>query len=466
MNASARQPAGMRAFVVVWVGQVVSLLGSGLTAFGVTIWAFEQTGRATDLALIGFFFVTPMLIVSPVAGVFVDRYNRKFMMMISDLMAGLTTIIVLILLSTGQLQIWHLFITNAVNGAFQSFQWPAFSAAITLMLDKSNYTRANSMMQLADSASGVFAPLLAGSLIGALGLGGLLVIDIVTFVVAVGTLFFVHIPETEQADRDKASQGTFFRDVTFGFRYILDKRPLLGIQLVFMTGNFFATLAFAVHAAMVLASTGNNEFVYGLVETFGAVGGVLGGIIISAWGGFKRNIDGVLAGWMLAGLGTILMAFGRPEPLWLGVLVWGGSQFFTAFLVPLINGSNQAIWQSKVAPELQGRVFSIRRLIAWLVLPLARLLAGPLADRVFEPALMPGGRWFYTVGSLLRQGPGAGMSLMFLICGVLVTLVGAGSYLVPAIRNVEDLLPDHEAAVEAPAPAADVEGDPVPEPVG
>jgi len=463
MNASTRQPAGMRAFVVVWIGQMVSLLGSGLTAFGVTIWAFEQTGRATDLALLGFFFLTPMLIVSPIAGVFVDRYNRKFMMMISDLMAGLTTIAVLILLSSGHLQIWHLFITNAVNGAFQSFQWPAFSAAISLMLDKANYTRANSMMHLADSASGVVAPLLAGSLIGPIGLTGLLTIDIVTFVFAVGTLFFVHIPETGQADRDKASQGSFFKDVTFGFRYILDKRPLLGIQLVFMTGNFFFTLAFAVEAAMILASTGNNEFAYGLVQTIGAVGGVLGGIVISAWGGFKRNINGVLLGWAFAGLTLILMAFGRPDPLWHGVLLWGGGLFAGAIVETLINGSNQSIWQSKVAPELQGRVFSIRLLIAWLVQPLARLLAGPLADRVFEPALKPGGVWFYTVGSLLRQGPGAGMSLMFLICGVLITLTGLGGYLVPVIRHVEDLLPDHEAAGEVPAP--DVDGDPVPEAV-
>jgi len=463
MNTSARQPAGMRAFIVVWIGQTVSLLGSGLTAFGVTIWAFEQTGRATDLALIGFFFITPMLVMSPIAGVFVDRYNRKFMMMISDLMAGLTTIAVLILLSTGQLQIWHLFITNAVNGAFQSFQWPAFSAAITLMLDKSNYTRANSMMQLANSASGAVAPLLAGALIGPIGLGGLLAIDIVTFVVAVGTLFFVHIPETEQADRDKASQGSFVKDITFGFRYILDKRPLLGIQLVFMTGNFFATLAFAIQAAMILASTGNNEFAYGLVQTIGAVGGVLGGIVISAWGGFKRNINGVLLGWALFGTTMILMAFGQPDPLWHGVLLWGGGLFAGSFVAPLIDGSNQSIWQSKVAPELQGRVFSIRLLIAWLVQPLARLFAGPMADNVFEPALKPGGAWFYTVGSLLRQGPGAGMALMFLISGVLVTFIGLGGYLIPMIRNVEDLLPDHEAAGEAPTPPAD--GDPLPEPV-
>ena len=155
-----KQPGGMFGFSVVWFGQIVSLLGTSMTHFALTIWAYEITGKATALALVGFFFVTPMLIFSPLAGAIVDRSNRKFMMMISDLASGIATIGLLILHLSGNLQIWHLYISGAFMGLFQTFQWPAYSAAISTMVSKEQYGRANGMMSLAESGSGIFAPLI------------------------------------------------------------------------------------------------------------------------------------------------------------------------------------------------------------------------------------------------------------------------------------------------------------------
>src|SRR4030066_69561 len=156
MNASdtpLKRPTGMFGFSIVWVGQIISLLGTSMTGFAMTIWAYEKTNAATALALVGFFFVAPMLIASPFAGAIVDRSNRKLMMMLSDMASGIATVIILILYASGNLQIWHLFITSAFQGVFQSFQWPAYSAAITTMIPKEQYGRANGMVSLASPAS-------------------------------------------------------------------------------------------------------------------------------------------------------------------------------------------------------------------------------------------------------------------------------------------------------------------------
>ena len=432
----------MVAFTTVWLGQAISLLGTSMSGFGLTIWAYEVTGQATALALVGFFFIAPMVAFSPIAGAIVDRSNRKLMMMISDLAAGVTTIAVLALYGTGQLQIWHLYITSFITGTFQTFQWPAYSAAITLMLPKEQYGRANGMIELAGASSNIFAPLLAGALLGVIGLTGILAIDIVTFVVAVGALLLVHVPQPARTEVGKQAQGSIWKESAYGFRHIFARPSLLGLQIVFMLGNFFSTLGYTVMAPMILARTGNDAVVFGATQTAGAIGGVVGGLAMSAWGGTKRRVHGVLSGWGVSSLlGQTLMGLGRALP------VWATAGFFGAFFSPIINGSNQAIWMAKVEPDVQGRVFATRRLIAWLVSPIATLAAGPLADYVFEPAMREGGGLTGTFGWLVGTGPGAGMSLMILLSGLAAALVGFGAYGVRAVRDAESILPDHDAAV-------------------
>jgi MFS family permease len=434
-----RRLTGMPGFTIVWIGQVVSLLGTNMSAFALTVWAYELTGSATALALVGFFYMTPMLVFSPIAGAIVDRSNRKLMMMLSDLASGVATISILALFLAGRLQIWHLYIANAVMGLFQSFQWPAYSAAITVMLPKEHYGRANGMMSLAESGSNIFAPLLAGAALGIIGLGGVLFIDIATFLLAITTLALIHVPNPPVTQEGLEGRGNLWQEAVYGFNYILKRPSLLGLQTVFLLGNFFSTVSFAVIAPMILARTSNNELVYGTVTSAGAVGGVVGGLVMSAWGGPKRRVHGVLAGWVGASLMEgILMGTGRSLP------VWVTASFLGALFIPVINGSNQAIWQAKVAPDVQGRVFSIRRLIAWFVNPVAMLIAGPLADIILEPAMRTDGALTGAFGWLVGVGPGAGMGLIFVFCGLLAAFVGIGGYAIPAIRDVETILPDHE----------------------
>lgn len=442
---TTNRPTGFKGFSIFWAGQVFSLLGTAMSNFGLTIWAFEKTGRATDLALIGFFFMTPMLIFSPIAGAMVDRYDRKLMMALSDLAAGVVTIILLILYLLGVLEIWHLYVGAAISGIFQTFQWPAVSAAISLMLPKEQYTRANSMMQLAGASSQVFAPIAAAALISFIGLGGLFAIDVVTFVIALGTLISIYIPSPARSESGDEGAGNLWQESMYGFRFMLKHRPLLMLQSVFMVGNFFFTMTFTLLAAMILSRTNNNELLLGTVQTIGAVGGVIGGIVVSAWGGFKRNIVGVMIGMIFTTVPLSIIAFGQGEPYWLTVLLWSGPLFVAMFVGPLTNASNQSIWMAKVPPDVQGRVFSARRMVAWLVIPLAQLVAGPLADYVMEPAMMAGGRLAPVFGPLVGTGPGAGMSVIFLVAGILGTAAMLIALTFPQIRNVEDLLPDHDA---------------------
>jgi DHA3 family macrolide efflux protein-like MFS transporter len=451
-ESQTARPMGMQAFIIIWIGQIVSILGSQMTGFAVTIWVYEGTEKATALALTGFFFVTPLLVLSPVAGAIVDRYDRKLMMMVSDLAAGATTVVVLLLHVTGNLEVWHLFVTNAISGAFQTFQWPAYSAAISLMLPKEQYARANGMLELAGSGSRIFAPMLAGALLLPLGLTGILIIDIVTFVFAVGTLLFVQIPKPETTAAGRKGQGNLLRESVYGFQYIVKRPSLLGLQLIFLLGNFFASLAYTVYAAMILARTGNDELVFGSVQSSGAIGGVVGGLAMTAWGGPKRRVHGVLGGWAISGLALLLVGVGQSLP------VWAVAAFAGGFFVPIINGSNQAIWQAKVAPDVQGRVFSIRRLIAWFVSPISALLAGPLADLVLEPAMSEGNILANVWGWLVGMGPGAGMALMFVLGGGLAALVGLGGYVVRVVRDAEDILPDHDS----PEAQAELEPEEVP----
>jgi DHA3 family macrolide efflux protein-like MFS transporter len=444
METVQERSTGMVGFTVVWIGQVVSLLGTAMSNFGLTLWAYDVTGKATPLAMIGFFFVTPQVALAPFIGVLVDRGNRKLMMMLSDLAAAFTTVIVLILYATGNLQIWHLYVTATVAGTFQGFQWPAYSAAISLMLPKEQYARANGMLEMAGNASYVFGPLLAGALIGPVGLTGILIVDLVSAAVAIGTLLFVHIPQPSRTEAGREGEGSFLKEMAYGFRYIFARPSLLGLQTVFLVGNFFSSLAFSVLAPMILGRTGKDELLFGSVQSVGAVGGVVGGLAMSVWGGPKRRVHGVLLGFFCSGLlGQMVVGLGQALP------VWAAGMFLLAFFEPIINGCNQAIWQAKVAPDVQGRVFTARMFIAWLVMPVGQLLAGPLADRALEPAMAEGGSLAPVFGWVVGTGTGAGIGLQFVVTGLLAALAGLGGYLFPVVRDAEDILPDHDITQKA-----------------
>lgn len=434
------RPTGMLGFTIVWFGQIISLMGSAMTGFAVTIWAFEKSGgSATALVLVGFFAFIPQIIFAPVAGALVDRWNRKLTMMLSDLAAGSTTIILLFLFGGDILEIWHLCVLNFISGLFQTFQWPAYSAAISIMIPKQQYARASAMMGLAETGSGILSPILAGALLPAIGLTGILIIDIVTFSFAIGALLIIHVPQPLTTAEGRESHGSLLQESLFGFKYILKRRPLLSLQLVFFFGNFLSSFSWPLLAPYILLQTSNDSTSLGAVMSAGAIGGVIGGLIMTAWGGFKqRKVNGVLLGWMLSGFTFILLGAGRSLPLWIAAM------FLTNTIIPLVNSSNQAIWQAKVPPDLQGRVFSIRRLIAQVTAPLAMLLTGPLADYLMEPAMAsPNASLAPLFSWAVGTGPGTGIAVILITCGVLIAFVGLGGYLNASVRNAETLIPDH-----------------------
>jgi len=433
------QPTGFHAFTVVLLGQVISLLGTGMTRFALTIWAWQITGQATALALVGFFSFAPAIIVSPFAGALVDRWNRKLTMVLSDLAAALSTIIVLLLFSTGNLQIWHLYITGAFTGFFHAFQFPAYSAAITTMVSKEQYGRASGMRSMAQFGTGIFAPMLAAIFLNLIGLHNILIIDLATFLIAIGTLILIHVPQPPVSEEGRRSKGSLWTESAYGFRYIIQRRSLLGLQLVFFCLNLVVSFATTVFTPMVLVRTGNDTTILGIIQSTLGVGGLVGGVVLSIWGGPKRKIHGVLVGMTLTMVGMVGFGIGDHP------YAWAAAGFFAMFFVPILNGSNQAIWQIKVAPDLQGRVFATRSLIAQISTPVSMLLSGPLADYVFEPAMMPGGRLANLLGGLIGTGPGAGMKSMFFIAGILGILVGLSGYAFPMVRNIEDILPDYQA---------------------
>ena len=440
--AARQKPTGFVGFTFVWTGQLVSVLASGATSFALTIWAYQTTGSATALGVISTSFLIPFLVLSPIAGAMVDRYNRKLMMMLSDLAAAAGTMAVLVLHTTGGLSVWHLYLTAILVGLGNTFQWPAYSAAISTMVPKEQYQRANGMMSLVDSGPGVFAPILAGALYPIVGLTGILVIDLATFAFAIGTLVVVHIPTPPPSAEGAAARSHLLREAIFGFKYIFARKGLLGLTLFFAILNFVNGMGLV--APFILARTGNHSASLGAVMSAAAVGGVAGGLLVSAWGGFKRKTTNIFVGEFLLGfLGLFLFGFGRSLAFWIPTAALG------MLAVCLSNSAAQAIWQAKVPPDVQGRVFAARRLIAFSLLPITPVLAGALADYVTEPAMTSSTWLSHAFGWLVGTSPGSGLGLQYVLAGVVYCLACLiVLFFVPAVRNLEDLVPDHDAKAE------------------
>ncbi len=286
----------------------------------------------------------------------------------------------------------------------------------------------------------MLAPILAGALLPLIGLTGLLTIDVLTFFFAIGALLIVHVPQPEKTVEGQQGGGNLWREAAYGFTYIFKRPSPLGLQMIFFFGNLFSGMAWTVFAPMILLRTNDNSLVLGSVNSAATIGG----LIMSAWGGFKQRVHGVLGGWILVGLLTALFGFGLGPAWWIPVIVAHG------MIVPLINTSNQSLWQAKVAPDLQGRVFSARQLIAWFTNPISPVLASLLADRWLEPSMTAGTTALARAFSgWVGTGPGAGMSLLLIFAGLGPLLVGLAGYFLRPIREADSLLPDHEQLEKA-----------------
>jgi len=441
-NGNGEKRSGMGVFSLIWVGQLVSIFGTSMVRFGLMYWAWLETGQATALALMGFFSFAPQLLLQPFAGALVDRWNRKATIILADLVAGMGTIATLILYSAGILEIWHLYAIAVVVGALSSFHFPAFSAAVTMMVDKKHYGRAASMLGLAGSVSEIFAAPIAAVLLVWVGLSGILMIDICTFTFAVTVLLVAKIPQPEKArDLGKGLRG-LWRDSMFGFRYIFKRKSLLGLQLTYFGSNFFGNIAYILMAPMVLAVTSSDKVALATVMGSAGVGGLIGGILMSAWGGSKTwKIGVIMLGIMVEGF--VMISFG----IVLGVPLWATISFILAFSGPFVWGSSQAIWQSKVEPNKQGRVFGARGFIAMSAGAVGMVMAGPLADMVFEPGMAGTGFLARTFGWLLGNEIGSGMRLIMILCGIGTLATAIIALSIPRVRNLERIVPDADSPV-------------------
>jgi DHA3 family macrolide efflux protein-like MFS transporter len=424
----------MRTFMVIWIGQFVSLIGSGLTGFALGVWVYMETGSVTPLALIALFSTVPHLVVAPFAGALVDRWDRRTAMILSDSGAAACTAVIAVLLFMDNLEIWHIYVVAFASSSFSTFQWPAYSAATTLLVPKRHLARASGMVQTAESASQILSPIIAGLLIVTIRIWGVLVIDFASFLFALVTLLFIRIPQPEPTADGQQGKGSLFHEVMFGWSYIRARPGLLALLLFFAGINLSGSATGVLFTPLVLSFS--SPVVLGTIQSAGGVGMLLGGLFLSVWGGPRRRVYGVLGFGFLGGAATTFLGI-QPSALIIAV-----AGFASLFTIPITNGCSQAIWQTKTAPDVQGKVFSIRRAIAWSTTPVSFLLVGPLADNMFEPLMAVNGSLAGSVGKIIGTGPGRGIGLMFIIIGVLMMVVAGVCYLYPRLRYVEDELPD------------------------
>ncbi|PSN12083.1 MFS transporter [filamentous cyanobacterium CCT1] len=426
----------MRTFTIIWFGQLVSTIGSYMTEFVLTIWAWETTGSATALALIGFFSQVPRIPVTLFAGLIVDHFNRKQLMMAGDTVAVLATVGIGWLYLTDSLQIWHLYAAVMLNGSFGQIQSLAYQTSISSLVPPHQLTRANSMNSAVHYGAAIVGPALAGVLYPLIGLLGILGVDVVTFAVAIATLIALHLPQPAPLASPKLE--TLLTKLTFGFREVWRQPSLRALLLISTLFWFFHDLGGAIYDPMILARSNGSAQVLASTAAAAGIGGVTGAILLSAWGGPKRRVRGMLAGFIGAGVSKTLFGLGRSPQIWVP------AQFCSSLNFPLLGSSETAIWMTQIDPAQQGRVFAANALVVQVVSAGAALMAGPLADRVLEPAMRPNASLAQLLGGSVGTGPGAGMAILYVACALAMVGVGLVGYWVPELRLIERPLPKPE----------------------
>lgn len=443
------QRTDFKTFVTIWVGQFISLMGSSLTGFALGVWVLKHTHSVTQYTLTIVFAGLPAILMGPIAGALVDRWNRRWVLFWCNIGPAITVLIYSYLYSHDQLQVWHIYVGVVFNAILGTFQWPAYIAAITMLVDRKDYGRVNGFLEFAGSANTIAAPAIAGFLMYAIGISRILIIDFVTFLFAAGALLLVKIPQPEQSAEGRRAKGSIWKEAAFGWTFIRERPGLLNLLLLFALVNLVMSLGGVAVMPMVLGFA--NEAAVGTIMSLVGVGTLLGGLLMTATGGFKKRIHGVLIAWASVSIWFVIIGL-RPS-LWLvgaGVLLWYVG-------LPVMNASSQAIWQSKTPFDVQGRVFAVRRMLAQFTVPIGDFSAGPLADKVFNPALMPGGALADSAGRVIGVGPGRGIAMMIMTLAIVPALVALAGFLNPRVRNVETELPDANVKPETqPEPPQEV----------
>lgn len=392
-----------------------------MTYFALTLWMWQQTQSATAIVLILVFYQLPQLVLSLFSGVLIDRLPRKRLLWISDAGAACCTIAVGILAGLQILHIWHIYLIAAIIGGFGNLQMLTYATLVPLIVPPQHHTRASSMGAMVEYGAAILSPALAGVLYPLIGLLGITVIDMTTFLAAMLTLALVEIPpvnlkvEAKPLEASHSGLGqSLRRNLTFGFQYISARPYLLTMVVTLSTFTFFHQMGEALYQPMILARTGGDAQILGWVVAVSGLGGVTGAISFSLWRGFQQRPMGLLVGFIGTGFSTLLL--GLPFPV-----LWATARFGNSFHNPLIMSSYMAVWYAEVSPELQGRVFSADYLVGTVVMLSANLVAGPLADRVFEPWMQD---HLTALTPLFGSSPGSGIALMQTLLAIGILILG------------------------------------------
>ncbi|WP_042461287.1 MFS transporter [Neobacillus dielmonensis] len=420
-------------YILFWFSQAVSQFGSAMTSFALVIWAYTQTNSVMAVSLMTFCSYVPYIIVSLFVGAFIDSHNKKMIMLCSDFIAAVCSLFVVILWNFGNLQIWHIYIVNLVIGFMNAFQSPARSVAIGKLVTEEKLSQASGMDSFSTNLVTVVSPVLASSVLAYFGLEKVVLVDLATFLFAfLVLLLFIKIPESMEREAESKSAIAGCKD---GFRFLLAHRGLWYIVITLAVINFFSRLTYEnILSPMILARSGGDSGILGMVNAVLGIGGIVGGIIVSA-GKFSR--DKVRMIYFAAGLsfllGDVLMGIGR------GGIAWSIAGIAASAPIPFIIAGQQTILYKTIPEEMQGRVFSVRNAIQFSTIPIGILLGGSLAEYVFEPFMNSDSSTAKVLHYIVGTGTGSGMAVMFLCTGILGSVACVIAYRLKEIQKLRSI---------------------------
>ncbi|MCM1537120.1 MAG: MFS transporter [bacterium] len=400
-------------YIIFWLSQTVSQLGSQITGFALILWAYSQSHSALTVSLMSFFNYVPYILTSLVAGAFVDRHSKKKIMLVSDTIAAVCSVSVLVFSMSGGLQIVHIYVVNFVIGWMNAFQGPASAVAVGKMVPEEKLAQVSGMNSFSGNLIMILAPVLSASLFAFGGLTVVLFVDLASFAFAFAVLLLlIQIPEDEQLKEEKSS---LFEGCAEGFRYLARQKAIFTIILTMALLNFFSRLTYEnILSPMILARSGDDSLTLGIVNAVIGIGGIAGGILVTAGKFSKNNAKMIYFSAMLSFLlGDLLMGMGR------GVVLWSFAGLMASLPIPFINAGQNVILYRRVPSEMQGRIFAVRNAIQFCTIPVGILLGGLLADYVFEPFMAAENGLVSVLRLLVGEGAGSGMAVMFLCTGIL-----------------------------------------------
>jgi MFS family permease len=418
----------MQAFTLIWCGQSVSLIGSGLTGFALAVWVYQHSGSVTQFSLISLCAILPGVLMAPFAGALVDRWERRRALLLGDANAAVSTLLVAVLAFTGSLNIWFIGLATAISSLCAAFQKPGYFAFLAQLVPAEQLNRANGMVQLATGTAQLVTPVLAGAILVLLKLQGIFVIDLLTFLVSLATLLLVHDPGASEPGGPLTARP-FLQDVLLAWSYLRQRPEILALLALSTAISFLVGLATVLVEPLILSFT--SAAILGTVLSLSGSGMLLGALAMSAWRGTKRRIHS-LAG--CVGVGGLCLALAGLRA-WVPLITIAGFGFF--FCLPIIHSSVSAVIQTQTRQDLQGRIFSLLEMLAGAVAALAYLLAGPLADTLFEPALSRHGLLAPTIGRLIGVGQGRGIGLLFIITGSLLICLAVWGTTSPTLHRLD-----------------------------